>query len=61
MDAITAGYLAEDTLTGWLQRFIRHPSQQTELQEKDPQVVAFIRDSVAPILTELGLTVPQRP
>ncbi len=55
MDAMTAGYLAEDTLTGWLQRFVRHPSQQTELLEKDPQVVAFVRDSVAPILTEMAV------
>ncbi len=47
--------LDEDVLIGWLQRFVRSPSQQTEQQEADPHVVGFIRDCAGPLLDELGL------
>ena len=43
-----------ETLVAWLQRFVRHPSEQSELQESDPAVKAFIGECVAPLLQELG-------
>jgi acetylornithine deacetylase len=54
MDATTAGSLSEGALIGWLQRFVRHPSQQGALHERDPQVLSFIRDCVAPLLADVG-------
>ena len=38
-----------------LQRLVRHPSEQTELQEEDPDVKAFITDCAAPEIEALGL------
>ena len=46
--------MPEKTLVSWLQRFVRYPSQQTELQEKDPEVRAFVRECVAPLAREVG-------
>jgi acetylornithine deacetylase len=56
MDMTTAACLGEDVLVGWLQRFVRYPSQQSELHERDPQVLSFIRECVAPLLHEIGAT-----
>jgi len=39
-----------------LQRYVRFPSEQTELQEHDPAVRAFIKDCVDPELRRMGLT-----
>jgi len=44
-----------ETLVEWTTRFVRHPSEQTELMEADPAVVAFVRDCVWPLAEELGL------
>lgn len=46
--------ISERTLVSWLQRFVRYPSQQTELQEKDPEVRDFVRECVAPLARESG-------
>lgn len=46
---------SEETLVPLLQRLVRHPSEQTELQEDDPRVKAFITDCVAPEIEKLGL------
>lgn len=40
-----------------LQAFVRFPSQQTDLQESDPEVQAFIRDCAGPRLAALGLDI----
>jgi len=50
-----ADLLASDVLVPWLQRFIRHPSEQTERLESDPAVIGFIRECVSPLMRELGL------
>src|SRR5712691_11306725 len=38
-----------------LQRFVRFPSQQTELQERDPAIKAFIEECAEPELRQMGL------
>jgi acetylornithine deacetylase len=48
-------FLTEQTLVPLLQRLVRHPSEQTDLQEADPKVKAFIADCVAPEIEKLGL------
>lgn len=45
----------EETLVPLLQRLVRHPSEQTALQEEDPGVKAFITDCAAPEIAALGL------
>ena len=47
-------FLREDTLVGWLQRFVRRPSEQSPLHEKDPEIARFIRECAAPLLGEIG-------
>ena len=47
--------LAPEALVSWLERFIRYPSEQTELLERDPAVIGFIRECVSPLMQELGL------
>tara|TARA_R110000868_G_scaffold11116_9_gene54498 strand:+ start:1183 stop:2337 length:1155 start_codon:yes stop_codon:yes gene_type:complete len=47
--------ISERTLVPLLQRLVRHPSEQTGLQEDDPRVKAFITDCVAPEIEKLGL------
>ena len=47
-------HLHEDSLLAWLQTLVRHPSGQSELQEKDPQVLSFIKTCAAPLLRDLG-------
>jgi acetylornithine deacetylase len=51
---MTSRHLREDHLLACLQRLVRYPSEQTELQEKDPRVLGFIRECAAPLLDELG-------
>jgi acetylornithine deacetylase len=42
-------------LVDWAQTFVRHPSQQTELFESEPQIQTFIADTVVPLTKELEL------
>lgn len=42
-------------LVSLLQALVRFPSQQTELQERDPAIQAFIQECAAPRLREIGL------
>ena len=45
-----------ERLSEWVQRFVRHPSQQTDLMEADPAVLSFISECARPLVEELGLT-----
>lgn len=45
----------EQAMVALLQRLVRHPSEQTALQEEDPKIKAFITDCVAPEIAALGL------
>ena len=47
-------FLREDNLVAWLQRLVRHPSEQSSLHEKDPAIARFIRECAAPLLREIG-------
>src|ERR1043166_8648594 len=38
-----------------LQRLVRFPSQQTDLQERDPAIKAFIEKCAEPELRQMGL------
>lgn len=49
--------LSEANLIETLQAFVRFPSQQTEQQENDPAVKAFIKECAAPRLQALGLEI----
>lgn len=42
-------------LVSLLQAFVRFPSQQSELQERDPAIKAFIQECAAPLLREMAL------
>jgi len=48
------GFLRESSLVSWLQRFVRHPSEQSNLHENDPAIARFIRECAAPLLREIG-------
>lgn len=48
-------FLDQDALVSMLMDFVRFPSEQTDLQESDPAVKAFITDCVTPILREIGI------
>jgi acetylornithine deacetylase/succinyl-diaminopimelate desuccinylase-like protein len=39
----------------WLQRFVRYPSEWSELMEEEPSVRSFISDCAGPLISELGL------
>ncbi|MAI49672.1 MAG: hypothetical protein CMM16_03785 [Rhodospirillaceae bacterium] len=52
---MTESFLSDQVLVPLLQRLVRHPSEQTELQEEEPGVKAFITNRAAPELEELGL------
>ena len=52
---MTEYLLSEQAMVPLLQRLVRYPSVQTELQEEDPGVKAFITDCVAPEIATLGL------
>ena len=51
---VATDILTEATLVPWLQRLVRHPSQQTDLHEQDPEIGRFIRECAAPLLESLG-------
>ena len=46
---------SDQVLVPLLQRLVRHPSEQTELQEEDPDIKAFITDCAAREIEALGL------
>jgi acetylornithine deacetylase len=48
-------FMREDDLLVWLQRLVRHPSEQSDMQEKDPAIARFIRECAAPLLSEMGV------
>jgi acetylornithine deacetylase len=50
----SCGFLSDGRVVEWLQHFVRFPSEQTALLEKDPQVLRFIRDCAAPIARQIG-------
>lgn len=50
------GHLSKDELIDLLTSFVAHPSQQSELQERDPAVRLFIRECAAPLLDRMGAT-----
>ena len=50
---------SEQAMVSLLQRLVRHPSEQTALQEEDPGVKAFITDCAAPELAALGFDAPR--
>jgi acetylornithine deacetylase len=52
---MTDSFLTEEFLVPLLQRFVRCPSEQSDLQEEDPKVKGFITDCVAPEIARLGL------
>ena len=47
-------YLTESALVSLLHEFVGFPSEQTDLQERDPAVHAFIRECAAPRFREAG-------
>jgi acetylornithine deacetylase len=47
--------VSRDQLVRWTQTLVRHPSPQTELFERDPQVQSFIGSTVVGLLEQLGL------
>lgn len=50
-----AEFVSERELIDWTRRFVRYPSQQTDLLEAEPEVLGFIDECVAPLAAELGL------
>ncbi len=61
-DRATAGIATDDflcapSLVAWLQLFVRFPSEQTTLHEKDPRILSFIRECVEPLARQLGAAV----
>ena len=52
---MAAGPVSEEMLVPLLQRLVRHPSEQSTLQEADPAVTGFIRNCAAPAMGELGI------
>ncbi len=49
--------IKDNELIDILQAFVRYPSQQTELQEEDPHVKAFIKECAAPRLEAIGMEI----
>ena len=49
-------HLSEGNLVSILQDLVRFPSEQSSLQEKDPQIAKFIRECAAPMLERHGAT-----
>jgi acetylornithine deacetylase len=54
-NGVDAYGISTQQLIDWTQSFVRHPSPQTELFEREPQIQSFIADVVAPLLTQLEL------
>jgi len=52
---VAGHFLQEDNLVAWLQRLVRHPSEQSDFHEKDPAIARFIQQCAAPLLSEIGL------
>lgn len=51
---VSSDPLHEENLIALLQRFVRFPSEQSDLHERDPQIARFIRECAAPVAQELG-------
>jgi acetylornithine deacetylase len=47
--------IGEATLIEWARLFVRHPSQQAALFERQPEVQSFIGECVAPLAVQLNL------
>ena len=54
-DSMDANGISAQQLIDWTQSFVRHPSQQTELFESDPQIQSFITETVVPLVKKLDL------
>src|SRR5262245_8495442 len=44
-----------EELVRWTQMLVRHPSPQTELFERDPQIQSFIGETIVALADELAL------
>ena len=53
---LPGSHLSEGNLVSTLQDLVRFPSEQSSLQEKDPQIAKFIRECAAPMLERHGAT-----
>lgn len=53
----TQSYLSEEVLVPLLHEFVSFPSEQTDLQEEDPSIHAFIRDCAAPHFRDVGASI----
>ena len=42
--------ISTSTLVDWARAFVRHPSPQTELFEREPQVQSFIAERIVPLV-----------
>jgi acetylornithine deacetylase len=47
--------ISTGTLVDWTRAFVRHPSPQTELFEREPAVQSFVAETIVPLLQELAL------
>ncbi len=47
--------VATDDVVAWTRAFVRRPSPQTELFERERQVQSFISEEIAPLIVRLGL------
>jgi acetylornithine deacetylase len=50
-------FIRQDTLVACLQRLVSHPSEQSDLLEKDPAIARFIKECAAPLLTDAGIAI----
>ena len=55
---MTVSALSEEFLIPLLQKFVRYPSEQTDLQEDDPKVQSFVKECVASELRKLDILEP---
>ena len=56
---MSKNYLSETYLVPLLQKLVRHPSEQTDLQEADPRIREFINECLAPEIHELEIGIPR--
>lgn len=56
---MSQSYLAETYLVPLLQKLVRHPSEQSDLQEADPRIREFISECLAPEINGLGIGTPR--
>ena len=47
--------VSREHLIDWLQRFVRYPSEQTELLDNDPAVQGLVSECALPLAQDLGL------